>query len=78
MNNDDYCNNCNIEIDFAICYCCTICWKLICPNCIILFNKNTTLYTICKNTTCIYINKLLHIKFDANIAKYIADYHPNI
>jgi hypothetical protein len=74
---DDFCGVCNNEIDYSTCYCCTICWKIICPKCMFIFNENT-LYTLCLNNKCKYIHQILHTKFQADIAENIASHHPNM
>lgn len=73
---DDFCAICKNETDYETCYCCTLCWKLVCDKCMFLFEKNT-LYTVCRNDKCITTHNILHTLFNKDIAQYIAWFHPN-
>ena len=73
---DDYCGICKNETNYETCYCCTLCWKLICENCIVIFEKYE-LYTVCKNNKCITVNKILNKLFNKDVALRIALFCPN-
>ena len=79
---DDYCGCCQTETNYATSYCCTICWKLICTNCIKIFEEGTLYskpsgYTVCTNNKCLNTHNILNILFNKNIALTIASFHPN-
>jgi len=69
---EDFCGLCQQEQDYSTCYCCTICWRLFCGDCIYIFD-NMTLYTICLHNECIGIHQLLRTYFPNDIAMLIAD-----
>ena len=72
---DDFCPLCKSETDYETCYCCTLCWRLVCEKCVFLFNKNT-LFTICNDDKCITTYNILHILFIKDIAIKIASFTP--
>ena len=78
--NDDNCGCCNRKTDYSTCYCCTLCWKLICPNCVKIFGKgwiypDPSGYTVC-NSNCFIIHNILNNMFNKSIALYIASFQP--
>ena len=77
---DDNCGCCYNQIDYFTCYCCTLCWNLICPNCVKVFEEDKLYYdgapyTVC-NSNCFIVHNILNNMFNTYISLHIASFQP--